>query len=195
MSDVLQLNANAIPLSYIPLSVISWQDAIELIYKDKAVVLKEYDHWVVHSPSTVMKVPSIIIMKEQVKFQKQLKYSRSNVFLRDDFTCQLQITNACRERRGKAKPTDLTIDHVVPRSLGGTTKWLNVTTSCKSCNAAKGADHTIVPIKKPTKPDYYEVLAKRKTQPIQIRDEDWRFYIGWAEELIKVLPQPGPNGK
>ena len=165
-----------------------------LLHKEKCEVLKYYDEWVVRSQYEVHKIPSIMIMTEQIKFVKELKYSRNNVFLRDDFTCQLQMTNRCKERKGKAKITDLTIDHVVPRSKGGGTSWTNVCTSCKECNASKGNDETVVPRRKPTKPTYYEILAKRKTLPIQIRDADWAFYIDWPEHLIRVLPQPGPNG-
>ena len=188
--DTLLLNADATPLSNIPLSVVSWQVAMRLIFTDKVRVLKEYDHWVVHSQHTEWKVPSIVIMTEQVKWNKGLKYSRNNVYLRDNFTCQLQTTWKCKELRGKVKLDELTLDHVVPRSHGGTTSWLNVCTSCKTCNGAKGADISIVPKKMPYKQSYFDILAKRKTLPIQIRDEEWRYYIDWPEHLIKVIPQP-----
>ena len=192
--DTLILNANGMPLSHIPLSVISWQDAMRLVYLGKVKVLKEYDNWEVRSQHLSVKVPSIIIMTEMVKWDRQLKYSRPNVFLRDDFTCQLQMTNRCKERKGKAKIVELTIDHVVPRSKGGKTSWSNVCTSCKDCNASKGNDETIVPKTKPKRPSYYEILAKRKNLPIQIRDAEWAMYIDWPEHLLRVLPQPGPQG-
>lgn len=189
MSDVLLLNANGVPLSLVPLSVVSWQIAMRLLFTDKVKVLKSYDDWVVRSQHLEMPVPSIIIMSDQVKWQKTLKYSRTNVYLRDDFTCQLQITNRCKDRAGKGKIIDLTLDHVVPRSLGGKTNWTNVCTSCKECNGQKGADETILPKKQPTKPTYYEILAKRKTMPVQIRDEEWKHYIAWPEHLIRIVPR------
>jgi hypothetical protein len=83
---------------------------------------------------------------------------------------------------------------VVPRSRGGKTNWTNVCTSCKECNSEKGNDHTVLPKKMPKKPTYYEILAKRKKLPIHIRDEEWKFYIDWPEDLIKVMPQPGEHG-
>lgn len=193
--DTLILNASGQPLSHIPLSVIPWYDAMRLVFLDKVRVIKEYDEWVVRSQHLEIKVPSIAIMAEQVKWTKELKYSRANVYLRDNFTCQLQSTSRCKENNGKAKIEDLTIDHVVPRSHGGKTSWINVCTSCKDCNSEKGDDKTILPIKPPKKPTYYEILAKRKTLPIHIKDEDWKFYIDWPDHLVKVLPQPGPNGK
>lgn len=194
MSEVLVLNADGTPLSQIPLSVVSWQTAMRLIFTDKVKILKEYDNWVVRSQTMSMKVPSIVIMSDQVKYRKQLKYSRNNVYIRDNFTCQLQTTSRCKQAHGKVKLSELTIDHIVPRSRGGKTSWLNVCTACKECNSEKGNDATIIPKKPPTKPSYYEILAKRKTLPITIRDEEWKFYIDWPAELIRVLPQPGEHG-
>lgn len=188
MSDVLLLNADGMPLSSVPLSVVSWQVAVRLLVTDKVKVLKEYDDWVVRSQKLEMKVPSIIIMSEQVKWAKTLKYSRNNVYLRDDLTCQLQSTSRCKDSHGKGHPIiDLTLDHVVPKSHGGKTSWTNVVTCCKSCNSEKGNDHTIVPKKPPVKPTYYQILAKRKTLPINVKDEDWKFYIQWPDHLVKVI--------
>jgi len=193
--DTLLLNADGMPLSQVPLSVVNWQDAMRLVWLEKVRVLKEYDQWVVRSQHLEVKVPSIIMMTEQVKWAKGLKYSRTNVYLRDDFTCQLQTTWRCKEAHGKVKLSELTLDHVVPRSKGGKTNWTNVCTSCKECNSNKGDNGSIVPKKMPHKPSYWEILAKRKTLPLHIRDEEWKFYIDWPDELIRVLPQPGPNGK
>jgi len=192
--DTLLLNADGSPLSHVPLSVVTWQVAMRLLFLGKVKTLKEYDNWIIRSQHLEMKVPSIVIMTEQVKWSKTLKYSRSNVYLRDDFTCQLQTTWRCKEAKGKVKLTELTLDHVIPRSHGGKTSWLNVCTSCKTCNSEKGADHKVLPKKKPHKPTYYEILAKRKTLPIHIRDEEWKFYIAWPDHLVKVLPQPGEHG-
>lgn len=191
--DTLLLNADGMPLSQVPLSVVTWQVAMRLVFLEKVRVLKNYDNWTVRSQHLEMLVPSIIMMAEQVKWSKGLKYSRSNVYLRDDFTCQLQTTRRCRDARGKVKLTELTLDHVVPRSNGGKTSWMNVCTSCKECNSHKGNDHTIVPKKMPYKPTYWEILNKRKTLPLHIRDEEWKYYIDWPTDLIRVIPQPGSN--
>ena len=184
------LNADGQPLSCVPLSVISWQDAMRLVFQGKVKVIKSYDNWKIRSQFLEIDVPSIVIMSQQAKWNKELKYSRTNVYLRDSFTCQLQITNKCKELHGKVKVSELTLDHIVPRSLGGKTNWLNITTSCKNCNGEKGADETIVPKKKPHRPTYYEVLSKRKNLPIHIRDEEWKHYLGWSDELVKIIPQP-----
>ena len=161
---------------------------MRLLFTDKINVLKEYDDWVVRSQKTEWKVPSIVMMNTHKKWNKGLKYSRNNVYLRDDFTCQLQTTWRCKELHGHVRPTELTLDHVIPKSHGGKTNWLNVTTSCKQCNSDKGADHTVLPKKKPHKPTYYEILNKRKQMPIYIRDPDWAYYLDWPEHLINVVP-------
>ena len=186
--DTLLLNADGQPLSHVPLSVVSWQVAMRLLVTEKVRVLKEYDDWVVRSQLIEWKVPSIIMMTNQKKWNKGLKYSRSNVYLRDDHTCQLQTTWRCKELHGKVKLQELTLDHVVPRSHGGKTNWLNVCTSCKACNSEKGNDHTILPKKKPYKPTYFEILNKRKKMPIYIRDPEWAYYIDWPEDMVNVVP-------
>lgn len=186
MSDVLVLNADCMPLCHIPLSTIEWQDAIKLVCLGKVRVISEYNNWIVRSQYLEMKVPSIVITTKQVKWRKHLKYSPANVFLRDNFICQLQLTNKCKEKGGKIKPSDVSLDHIVPKSWGGKTTWTNVCTSCKDCNSLKGNDGTILPIKMPTKPSYFEILEKRKKFPIHICDEEWKMYIGWPSELIRL---------
>ncbi len=193
MSDCLILNADGTPLSLVPLKVVKWQSAMRLLFLGKAKVLKEYDHWVIRSQYAEMKVPSIIIMTKQVKWLKTLKYSSANIYLRDDFTCQLQSTRKCTENGGKTKVSELTLDHVVPRSRGGKTNWTNCCTACKSCNSAKGNDEKIVPKVMPKKPTYFDILKKRRTMPIQIRDAEWKYYIDWPDHLVTVLPQPGAH--
>ncbi len=62
----LVLNADYRPLSYYPLSVWSWQDAVKAVYMDRVEVVAEYDH-AVHSPSFEMRLPSVISLKEYVQ--------------------------------------------------------------------------------------------------------------------------------
>ena len=184
MSDVLVLNKDGQPLSLVPLSTITWQEAIRLIVTDKVRILKYYSDWEVRSPSTTMQVPSVIIVKTFVnQSKKNVKYSRSNVFLRDDHVCQF-----CGVAPGLQK---LSIDHVLPRSKGGKTSWYNVITACKACNSNKGNDETIVPNKKPHKPTYWELANKRRSRPLVIRDESWKGFLQWDEDhLILKTPQP-----
>ena len=128
-SPVLVLNADYRPLSYFPLSLWSWQDTVKAVFLDRVNVLSEYEHKI-RSPSFEMRLPSVIALKEFVLQSRRPAFTRFNVFLRDRFSCQY-----C----GNKFPTqELTFDHLVPRSLGGTTNWKNVVTACSRCNLKKG---------------------------------------------------------
>ena len=116
-SDCLILNGNGKPLSYFPLSAVDWKTAVKLVFTRNVIVIKEHDNWEVRSPSQSFKVPSIVMLRKYYKFSKKVKFSRSNVFLRDMFTCQY-----CKNVFEKK---DLTIDHIIPKSKGGETNWLN----------------------------------------------------------------------
>jgi len=180
MSDCLILNKDGQPLSMLPLSVVGWQTAIRLLTLEKVRVLKEHDNWEVRSPSITLNVPSVVITTDYVKWNRHVKYNRTNVYLRDGFACQY-----CGS---KPQHSLLTLDHVIPKSLGGKTNWNNMTTACKICNSNKGNDGDIVPKIMPRKPSYYELAARRKNYPIRIRDEYWKNFLDWDDSLIILNP-------
>ncbi len=73
---------------------------------------------------------------------------------------------------------DSTLDHVHPVSKGGKTTWENTVTACAPCNAGKAdKSHGWKPKVKPYKPDYYELVNKRKKQGFTIRFEEWHQFI------------------
>ena len=114
----LVLNADFRPLSYYPLSLWSWQDTVKAVFLDRVNIVSEYEREV-KSPSFVMRLPSVVSLKNYVKPARYPAFTRFNVFLRDKFSCQY-----CGD------PKELTFDHVVPRSKGGMTRWDNVVTAC-----------------------------------------------------------------
>lgn len=174
--DTLILNKDGNPLCMFPLSIVSWQTAIKLVALEKVVTIKEYNDWVVSSPTTKINVPSIVMTTEYVKWNHKTKFSRSNVYIRDNFSCQY-----C----GKQFDAEvLTLDHVVPKSHGGKTNWTNISTACKKCNNAKGNESHMRPIKMPHKPSYFELVARRQEYPITIREEEWKYYLPWKDSLI-----------
>jgi 5-methylcytosine-specific restriction endonuclease McrA len=122
----LVLNADYRPLSYYPLSLWSWQDAIKAICLDRVHVVSNYDR-IVKSPSFEMFLPSVVSLKDYVKPARHPAFTRFNVFLRDRFQCQY-----CGSK------DDLTFDHVIPRSKGGLSTWDNIVASCAPCNRRKG---------------------------------------------------------
>lgn len=169
MSDTLLLNADGAPVSFLPLSVINWQEAIKYMVLDKATVLAFHENWIVHSARWETAVPSILILKEYMKPKTTIRFSKSNVFLRDNFTCA--YCNTILQKR------ECTLDHVVPSSHGGKTTFENTVTACGPCNANKGNNKKVIPKYKPHKPDFYELVNKRKRLPFNVRHEAWLDYL------------------
>jgi 5-methylcytosine-specific restriction endonuclease McrA len=169
MSDTLLLNSNYEPISVLPLSVIGWQHAIKLMYLGRVNVIETYPNWIIHSERLAINVPSICVTKDYFHYKKNVKFSRYNLYMRDLFKCQY-----CDD---VFDYDELTIDHVVPRSAGGKTNWENCSTSCKSCNHAKGS-RLIKPLVKPYKPDYYSLVGKWKQMPFSVKQDSWYQYLG-----------------
>jgi 5-methylcytosine-specific restriction endonuclease McrA len=139
-SSVLVLNR-----SYLPIHVTSARRAFSLIYRQTARAVNEeyetfdFEQWrrlevageAVGMVNGRIRVPRVIVLPGFDRIPKRhVRYSRVNVFARDKFTCQY-----C----GSSPPrSQLNLDHVIPRSLGGRTTWENVVCSCVDCNRRKG---------------------------------------------------------
>ena len=108
VNPALVLNADFRPLCYYPLSVWSWQNTVKAVFLDRVNIISEYENEI-HSPSLTMKIPSVISLKQYVVPQENPAFTRFNVFLRDNFTCQYCNT------RFPAK--QLTFDHWRPHHL------------------------------------------------------------------------------
>lgn len=121
MGQTLVLNA-----SYEPLNITSWRRAVILMIKGKAESLEEDQSYIIHSGQNL---PTVIRLRYYVKVPfREVALTRKNILLRDNNSCQY-----CNHRG-----SDLSIDHVLPRSRGGTDTWENVTTACLQCNVQKG---------------------------------------------------------
>lgn len=169
MTHCLLLNADAQPVSFLPLSVLNWQEAIKYMCLDKAAVLEWHDNWIVRSANWETPVPAVLMLKEFMKCKTTVRFSKHNVFLRDERACQycgIELTL-----------NTFTMDHVLPISKGGKTNFENIVVSCAHCNATKGNNHKIVPKRKPYKPEYWELVSKRKKMPFHIRHHTWEPYI------------------
>jgi 5-methylcytosine-specific restriction endonuclease McrA len=165
----LVLNADYRPLSYYPLSIWCWQDAIKAVFLDRVNIVSEYDK-TVRSPSFEMRLPSVVSLKTYVKPSRQPAFTRFNVFLRDRFTCQY-----CGARE------DLTFDHVVPRSKGGQTTWENVVAACSPCNLQKGdrlpREVEMWPMQKPFTPTLQDLHSNGRLFPPNYLHESWFDYL------------------
>lgn len=176
----LVLNADYRPLSYYPLSLWCWQDVVRDVFLDRVNVVSEYDREI-RSPSFSMKLPSVISLKTFIKPSEHPNFTRFNVFLRDDFTCQY-----CYE---KLSTKELTFDHLIPRSKGGLTNWENVVTACSHCNWSKGSKNLAQAgfklLKKPKEPSQYSLRLKSKKFPSDYLHSSWRDYLYWDSILEK----------
>ena len=174
----LVLNADFRPLSYFPLSIWSWQDAVKAVFLDRVSVISEYDRKI-HSPTFEMRLPSVIALKEYVPAARRPAFTRFNVFLRDSFHCQY-----CSKTFATS---DLTFDHVVPKSRGGRTSWTNVVTACSPCNLLKGnrllRESGLVLRRFPSEPTTQELQENDRYFPPGYLHESWRDFLYWDSEL------------
>lgn len=173
----LVLNADFRPLSYFPLSLWSWQDALKAVFLDRVEVVAEYDR-VVRSPSRQLKLPSVVSLKTYVSHARSPAFTRFNVFLRDGFCCQY-----C----GSPDRDLLTFDHVIPRSRGGRTTWENIVAACSPCNLAKGGrmprEAKMSPARTPVRPTMFELNERGRGFPPNYLHESWQDFLYWDSEL------------
>lgn len=163
---------------YQPHRVVSWQRAVVLVFGGKVEVVETYDAEV-RSPSVAVKVPAVVRLKGRSRRPtRRIRFSRMNVALRDDFTCQY-----CRARLPLGK---LTFDHVVPRSQGGATSWQNIVMACAPCNARKagrtpaqaGMDLRAVPEQPRFLPTVVPRLDARNVPAA------WASWLYWTSPLV-----------
>jgi len=120
---VLVLNAN-----FAPINICTTRRAIGLVLTGRATLVLN-GRGVIRTITRAYPRPSIIRISRMIKRPRpRVKLNRREIFRRDHYTCQY-----CG-RRGD----HLTIDHVVPRHLGGTHSWNNLVTACAECNHRKG---------------------------------------------------------
>ena len=169
------LNADFRPLSYYPLSIWCWQDAIKAVFLDRVNILSEYDT-LVRSPSFEMRLPSVVSLKSYVKPTRFPAFTRFNVFLRDRFTCQY-----CGQRE------DLTFDHVVPRSKGGHHDLGERGRRLLGVQSQEGrhlpATARMWPAKKPYQPTVHDLHQNGRLFPPNYLHESWMDYLYWDSEL------------
>lgn len=122
-APVLVLNAN-----FEPINVCDLHRAMCLILADKASLVMN-GRGEVHTVRQSFPQPSVIRLQNMIHRPRAvLKLTRRELFRRDNYTCQY-----C----GKKTP-DLTVDHVIPRHMGGRHIWTNVVAACPACNHRKG---------------------------------------------------------
>lgn len=164
--------------SYEPVNIVPVQRAITLLFLGKAELIEEYDGNV-KTTSVVFKMPAVVrLLRAFRRFRKAVKFSRVNIYGRDKYTCQY-----CGVK--KKSISELTYDHVMPRSRGGKTVWTNIATCCQDCNRKKAnrtpSEAGMKLLKEPVQPTATPVLIvtiSRESTP-----DAWRDYLYWTAEL------------
>ena len=162
---------------YEPVKIIPWQRAVSLLALEKADVVDEYDADV-RSPSVVIKVPSIVRLRNPFRRRPlPVKFSRVNIYTRDGHRCQYCGT--------KCTIAQLTYDHVVPRSRGGRTSWENIVSCCVPCNRDKAnrtpAEANMILLATPARPRWMPSVQIR-VSATSVPDA-WRDYVYWTTEI------------
>ena len=160
---VLVLNA-----SYEPLNVCSLRRAHVLVWKGKAEVLESQGRPLRSSSSTFTR-PHVIRLVTYVRVPRGVtkRISRRVLFARDGWKCVYCGTSGNR----------LTLDHVVPRSRGGTSVWENVVTSCAPCNHRKGdrlLEETSMTLHTPPRPPTPVLFIRLAAEHVP---DVWRRYL------------------
>lgn len=158
---------------YQPINMVPFSKALSYVVKGKVDVLASYDISV-HSR---WKMPAVVRLTRLLHRRKHwVKFSRQNVFLRDRCRCQY-----CSQKK---IPSELTFDHVIPRSRGGKTSWQNIVTACIACNRKKGnrtPEEAGMRLRtKPVRPFWLPIINTNLHNITSIPVE-WRDY--WTIEL------------
>ncbi len=140
---------------------------------------QEDDDWV-RTVNSEIRVPRVIRLTDYDRLPKQtVKFNRRNIFARDNNQCQY-----C----GKKFPTsELSLDHVTPRSQGGQSTWENIVCACVACNVRKGGrtpkEASMALIRRPEKPKRSPMLNLKMSNR---KYQTWRTFLDnayWSVEL------------
>jgi len=165
-APVLVLNAN-----FEPINVCNTRRAIGLVISGKASLVLN-GRGEIKTISQSYPRPSIIRLEKMVKRPRpRVKLTKREILRRDDFTCQY-----CGQRT-----STLTIDHVIPRHMGGQHQWENLVTACPLCNHRKGGRTVeqaqmklLTPPKEPPTTAQY-IFARHLRE-----NEEWQPFVdGW----------------
>jgi 5-methylcytosine-specific restriction endonuclease McrA len=168
MSSVLNHNVLVLNQNYEPLSVCSARRAIILLFLGKAEMIETHDGLKVKSVLQAIPLPSVVRLDRYIKApRKRILLTRKNVLIRDNHTCCY-----CGATRGA-----MTVDHIIPKNLGGAESWENLVCACEKCNNRKG-DRTLTQagmalLRKPTRPNHITYIQRF----VGVSDTRWKQYL------------------
>lgn len=152
---------------YQAIGVCSAERAFVLVYLQKADLVKEHPTLRLYSLSESYFFPSIVRLRKYISIPyKKVQLTRQNIFKRDFYRCLYCGSHS-----------NLTIDHVVPKSLGGRDAWENLVTACQTCNSKKGSmsleDAKMTLKQQPFRPSFVMFLSNFSGNV----SEDWKPYL------------------
>jgi 5-methylcytosine-specific restriction endonuclease McrA len=176
----LVLQPNFLPKQIIPkLSTVSAEAALVSVMTGDVDCIRYYDRKVLTASRTDLQWPSIVVERKMYREYSEAKLSNAALFYRDHGYCQY-----CER---PLTSTNVTRDHVIPRSKGGPDHWTNVVAACKTCNSAKDDKMPTgiwVPKRKPYQPSLAELFDRRKDFPVWVGEHIWTDYIGpWRGDV------------
>lgn len=154
------------------MKIVDWKRAVTWFFLNKIDIIEEYENNIL-TPSLKMKIPSVVKFKNLIKQRhRPVKFTKINIYIRDKYCCQY-----CAK---KMAPKMATLDHLLPRSRGGKSSWLNCVACCKKCNTKK-ADQTpqeanMKLTKEPWLPSQREVLSMFIESNVVIIPNEWKNY-------------------
>lgn len=141
--------------------IVSPADLMTYTFEEWLMQSPPEDELAIRSPSVRVAAPEVILLNHYDRVPcHEAPFTRRNLFLRDDFTCQYCGHRCATDR--------LSVDHITPRSRGGTTSWENCVLACVGCNARK-ADRTLKEsglrlLRPPVRPRWTPYLNLRPSQ-------------------------------
>ena len=174
-NPTLVLNADFQPLSYFPLSLFNWEDAVKAVVKGSHVVVAEYDQ-LIRSPSTVMRLPSVIALRDVCAAAGSS--SLHSVQRLPPRSLPLPVLR----RPAPPRRTDVRSRHPARG------RWPDVLDEHRGglqpCNTRKDRFH-LKPLRKPFEPTQHDLMAAQRLFPPNFLHETWRDYLYWDVELEK----------
>ena len=171
-SQVMQMPVLVLNASYEPINICGARRALVLVLKGVAKTEEEHG-LMLHAQRSRMAMPSVIRLLEYRRIPHQTRaLSRKNILLRDRNTCQYCSV--------VLPSSELTLDHVIPRSRGGTSTWENLVAACHSCNRRKGNHmlHELEHLKLQREPRPFTLHTSRHImRMIGHSDSKWRKYL------------------
>jgi 5-methylcytosine-specific restriction endonuclease McrA len=171
------LNTLVLNATHEVMKIVSWQKAITWLFLDKIDIIEEYDEHI-HTSSAKFRVPAVVMYKKAIKPKYRiLKFSRTNVYARDNFSCQYCSNNLSR--------FVITWDHILPRSRGGESSWLNCVACCAQCNIKK-ANRTpkeagMKLLREPRQPGLTESFVLALNLKTTIIPDVWNNYLSYIK--------------